>query len=756
VATPTATYRLQIRGAWPLFDAAARTGYLAGLGVDAVYCSPLLQAAAGSQHGYDVVDNSRIDSARGGRAGWETLVAAARSRHLGLVVDIVPNHLSVADANENLAWWDVLRHGRDSRYANWFDVEWSRGRLLLPVLGDGVDLRRDLSVVGDELHYADRRFPIAPATADDGASAADIHDRQHYELVNFRRADTDQSYRRFFAVSSLAGLRVEDPEVFAETHAEILRWVAEDGLDGLRIDHPDGLADPTGYLHRLAQAAPGAWIVVEKILEPGEQLPSEWPVAGTTGYDALAEVTGLFVDPSAKAPIDALYRELTGDQRTFGEHIEAGKRFVADTILQAELARLARLAPQVEDAAAGLEELVVAFPVYRSYMPIGAEHLAMAIEVARSRRPDLADVIGTLAARLADPADEMCVRFQQTSGAVMAKGVEDTAFYRYTRFLALNDVGSDPGQFGLPVTEFHAAQARRQDAWPLGMTTLSTHDTKRSEDVRARMLVLAELPAQWATLARRLMSAAPVPNPAFGYLIWQTFVGAGLIAPERMHAYAEKAMREAADGTGWIDPDLRFEAAVHAAVDAAYDQPELRGALQEFIALVEPYGWSNSLAQKLVQLTMPGVPDVYQGTELWDDSLVDPDNRRPVDFDQREAMLGDLDAWLAPPAVDDSGAAKLWLVSRVLRLRREHPELFRSYTPLYPDGPAADHAVVYDRGGAIAIAVRLPVTLARDGGWRDTTLTLDARYRDVLTGRAFGGAVPLAALLDRYPVALLV
>jgi (1->4)-alpha-D-glucan 1-alpha-D-glucosylmutase len=316
-------------------------------------------------------------------------------------------------------------------------------------------------------------------------------------------------------------------------------------------------------------------------------------------------------------------------------------------------------------------------------------------------------------------------------------------------------VGSDPGQFGLSVAGFHAAQARRQDAWPLGMTTLSTHDTKRGEDVRARLLVLAELPAEWATLAHYLMSAAPMPNPAFGYLIWQTFAGAGFIARERMHAYAEKAMREAADGTGWVDPDAQFEAGVHAAVDAAYDQPELRGALREFIELVEPYGWSNSLAQKLVQLTMPGVPDVYQGTEIWDDSLVDPDNRRLVDYDRRKAMLAELDGRLTPPVVEGGGAAKLWLVTRTLRLRRDHPELFRGYTPLYADGPAADHAIAYDRGGAIAVATRLPVALARGGGWRDTTLTLQARYRDMLTGREFGGDVPLAELLDRYPVALL-
>ncbi|HZE50830.1 MAG TPA: malto-oligosyltrehalose synthase, partial [Jatrophihabitantaceae bacterium] len=351
----------------------------------------------------------------------------------------------------------------------------------------------------------------------------------------------------------------------------------------------------------------------------------------------------------------------------------------------------------------------------------------------------------------ADPNDELCRRFQQTSGAVMAKGVEDTAYYRYTRLVALNEVGGAPGRFGLSVDEFHAAQLDRSHTTPRGMTTLSTHDTKRGEDVRARMAVLAELPTEWATLVRHLLEHAPVPNRSFGYLLWQTFVGAGFIARERMHAYAEKAMREAADGTGWRDPDAAFEATVHAAVDAAYDSPAVHQPLAAFIEHVTPFGWINALTQKLLQLTMPGRPDVYQGTELWDDSLVDPDNRRPVDWPARRALLATLDA---SPPVDATGTAKLWVVSRTLRLRRDRPALFGGYTPLWAHGPAAEHAVAFDRGGAITVATRLPVRLAGAGGWRDTTIELP-RCTDVFTEVAYDGRVPLADLMDALPVALL-
>jgi (1->4)-alpha-D-glucan 1-alpha-D-glucosylmutase len=399
---------------------------------------------------------------------------------------------------------------------------------------------------------------------------------------------------------------------------------------------------------------------------------------------------------------------------------------------------------------------LVAFPVYRSYLPTGAEHLAQAIAAARAARPDLSNAIAALVARLTDPADELCVRFQQTSGAVMAKGVEDTAFYRYTRFIAANEVGGNPAQFGLDLEEFHEAQALRQLVVPNGMTTLSTHDTKRGEDVRARLAVISELPSEWSALVSRLMSVAPAPDATLGYLLWQTFVGAGLIERERMHAYAEKAMREAAVGTTWVDPDAEFESAVHALVDAAYDSPDVHDPLSSFLDLVTPYGWSNALSQKLVQLTQPGVPDTYQGTEMWDDSLVDPDNRRTVDFEARRALLDRLDAQDDPPPVGADGAAKLWVVARTLRLRRDWPDLFTGYAPLFADGPSAQHCVAYDRGGAITVATRLPVGLARSGGWHDTVLDAGGSATDVISGRRHDRNVALSDLLADYPVALLV
>jgi (1->4)-alpha-D-glucan 1-alpha-D-glucosylmutase len=755
-SAPTATYRIQVSPSFDLYATADACDYLATLGTGAGYLSPLLPSARGSDHGYDVVRFDTVDPQRGGVDGWTHLLAAARSRGLGVVVDIVPNHTGVADATQNPAWWDLLELGRGSAFASWFDIDWTRGRVLLPVLGDDFD-EEQLTVVDATLCYFDHRFPIAEGTYQPGDSGADVHARQHYELVNWRLADTEQNYRRFFAVTTLAGLRVEDDAVFDATHQQIARWLRDDAITGLRVDHPDGLANPLGYFTRLRElAGEAAWLVVEKILETGELLPGEWPVDGTTGYDALTEVAGVFLDQSAADGFDHLYRELTGDPLSHAEHVATGKRDAVSTILRAEVRRLAALAPNVDRAGEAIAELLIAFPVYRSYLPTGADHLARAIESARSARPDLADAVDALAPRLADPADELCVRFQQTSGAVMAKGVEDTAFYRYTRFVALNEVGGDPAHFGLDLDGFHRAQAARQHRAPHSMTTLATHDTKRGEDVRARLAVISELPDEWGTLARDLMTRAPLPDEPFAYLLWQTFVGAGFIARDRMHAYVEKAMREAATSTTWTSPDEEFESAVHALVDRAYDEPAVHDPLARFIERVTPFGWTNSLGQKLVQLTMPGVPDVYQGTELWDDSLVDPDNRRPVDFALRRGMLDELDARHDAPAIDASGAAKLWVVSRALRLRRDWPDLFAGYAPLFATGPAAEHAIAFDRGGAITVATRLPVGLQRAGGWADTTLDLGGPATDVITGRRVGRESSLAELLDTYPVALLV
>ena len=751
---PTSTYRLQVTPTVDLHAAADVCDYLADLGTDAVYVSPILPSAAGSDHGYDVIGFDTVDPQRGGLDGWTRLVAAARARQLKTVVDIVPNHTGVDDAAANPAWWDLLQHGRDAEHADWFDVDWAGGRVLLPVLGDDFD-DSQLEVVDGELRYFEHRFPIAPGTGEGSPDA--VHGRQHYELVNWRRADTDQNYRRFFAVTTLAGLRVEDRAVFDATHRQIVRWLRDDHIDGLRVDHPDGLADPVGYMSWLRElAGPDAWLLIEKILEHGEQLPRTWPVDGTTGYDALAEVTGVFLDTAAEAPLTDLYRELTDDRSTCAEHVATGKRNAVSTILQAEVSRLARLVPDVPQARDALAELLVVFPVYRSYLPAGRDDLTSALGAARAARPDLSATFDTLEPRLSDPADELCVRFQQTSGAVMAKGVEDTAFYRYTRFVALNEVGNDPGHFGLTLPDFHAAQQLRQETVPNGMTTLSTHDTKRGEDVRARLAVLSEMPDDWAALVTGLMRSAPLPDAPFAYLLWQTFAGVGFIERDRMHAYAEKAMREAATSTTWTSPDEAFEAAVHDVVDAAYDRPDVHAPLVELAERITRFGWSNSLGQKLVQLTMPGIPDVYQGTELWEDSLVDPDNRRPVDYDERRRLLQQLDGSDEVPPVAADGAAKLQVVSRTLRLRRERPELFDSYAELPVTGSAAAHAIAYDRGGAVTVATRLPLTLDAAGGWGDTVLDLGAEGVDVLTGRRVPAQVSLVELLDRLPVALIV
>ncbi|HET9649342.1 MAG TPA: malto-oligosyltrehalose synthase [Microlunatus sp.] len=747
---PTSTYRLQITDDFTLTDAAAVVPYLARLGVGAVYLSPILQSSTGSTHGYDTTDVSRIDAGRGGEAGFAALRAAADEHGLGVVVDIVPNHLGIAEPRENPYWWDVLRRGQDSAYASWFDIDWSRPRILLPVLGDDPEL----SVVDGELRYFDHGFPLADGTWAPGDTAEEVHARQHYELVHWSRGDSELNYRRFFAVTTLAGVRVEDPAVFDATQALPLEW-ARTGVSGLRIDHPDGLVDPAGYLQRLAAGAPDAWITVEKILEPGEELPA-WPVAGTTGYDAMREVGGLFVDRDAEAELTALYQGVTGDTRTIAEHIEIGKRMVVDQLLVAEVRRIAALAPDVPHAGAAVAEIAVAFDVYRSYLPEGAERLDAAIRLAAERRPALRGALDRLSGRLHDSDDEVARRMQQLSGATMAKGVEDTAFYRYARFVALNEVGGDPGEFGIALPDFHALQHARQATWPQTMTGLSTHDTKRGEDVRARLAVLAEVPAAWAEFAGAFLAASEIPNRPFAYFVAQTLVGVGPVERERLHAYVEKAMREAALETRWTSVNEVYEATVHGAVDRAYDDPPLRAAWESLVATVAAPGWSNALGQKLVQLTMPGIPDVYQGTEVWEDSLVDPDNRRPVDYAAHAGLLAEVLAGnRTAPAVDATGAAKLLLTATALRLRRERSELFAGYTPVSAAGPATEHVVAFDRGGLVAVATRLPIALEARGGWAGTDLALEGNWTDQLTGRTYDGPVPLVELLSSYPVALL-
>ncbi|MFT4137022.1 malto-oligosyltrehalose synthase [Microbacterium sp.] len=773
---PVSTYRLQIRQAFDLDAAAEVTGYLRDLGVSWAYLSPILQATSGSDHGYDVVDPTRVDDARGGPEGLRRFAAAARAHGLGILVDIVPNHQGIARPEENPWWWDVLHRGRASAHAVAFDIDWEfgDGTVQLPLLGADLDevlARRELSVEPHPVHggvarYYELTLPLAVGTApaertDDPDAVREVFARQHWRLRYWRDEASVLNFRRFFAVTSLAGVRVEVPEVFAQTHAEIVRWLREGLADGLRIDHPDGLADPGGYLERLAEATGGAYVVVEKILEHGETLPAWWETDGTTGYDAMAEIDRVLIAPGGAAALGALDTVLRGEEVGYADLIHAAKRMTADSVQAPEVARLVRCLPADvrevlgDDVARdGLAELLTCFPVYRAYLPAGAEYLDQAVAEATEHRPDLAGAILALAPLLAEPGTELSRRFMQTTGPVMAKGVEDTAFYRYTRLGSLTEVGGDPSVFSLDVAGLHDAFTARQARWPHAMTALSTHDTKRGEDVRARLAVLAEVPGRWIEVLGELRAVASSGHGPFDNLLWQAVVGSWPLTPDRLHAYAEKAAREADDLTGWSHPDAEFEHRVHEVVDAAFGPA--RGLVEAFVAEIAGLGWSNSLSAKLLQLTGPGIPDVYQGSEMWETSLVDPDSRRPVDFDARRSLLARIDGGWMPP-VDASGAAKLLVTSRALRLRRDRPDLFTRYTPMTVVGAAAEHAIAFDRGGALAVTTRLPAGLAARGGWGDTLLLRHSGETvDVLTGRRFRGSqVPLADLLSIYPVALL-
>lgn len=791
--TPTSTYRLQITEDFDLVAAARILGYLHELGVDWVYLSPLLASESGSEHGYDVADHRAIDPSRGRASGLAALATEARRLGMGVLVDIVPNHVGVARPWENEWWWHVLTHGQDSPYASAFDIDWEAGggKLRIPVVGDddllvepGSDAVRidHLQVLGGELHYHDQRFPLAPDTVRGGDEDPNVvHARQHYQLVGWREADRTLNYRRFFAVNTLVAIRVEDPEWFARSHAEIRRWFDEGLVDGLRVDHPDGLRDPGRYLEDLAGLTGGAYVLVEKILsiEGGadgvelEELPSTWATAGTTGYDAMALVDRVLVDPEGEAPLTALEDRLRGGPVDWRRLVHDGKLVVADGILNSEVRRIAREVvavldpadpPDLERLAAAVAELLADFEVYRSYLPEGREYLDRAFGFAWEHRPDLGALLDALYPVLADGASGPAQRFQQTSGMVMAKGVEDRAFYRWARLTSLNEVGGDPSLFSVGVDEFHALMQRRQLEWPQAMTAGTTHDTKRGEDVRARISVLAEVPALWEEALAELLALVPVPDPGFANLLWQAVLGAWPADRERLHGYAEKAMREAEERTAWTAPDAAYEAALQACVDAAFDDPRVTAVLERVLDVVAAPGRSNALAAKLLDLAIPGVPDLYQGSELWELSLVDPDNRRPVDFAARADLLDRVRTGARPPLGDgreDDGAAKLLLCHQVLTLRRDHPELFTGYTPLAAQGPAAGHLVAFDRGGAIALATRLPVGLAASGGWRGTWLALpEGRWRDLVSGRRLAtdeqGAVLLADVLAQYPVALLV
>ena len=850
-----------------------------------MYCSPALQAAAGSTHGYDVVDPHRLNPELGGMEAYAELAERLRQLGLGEVLDIVPNHMAL-DGRDNRWWWDVLANGPSSPYARYFDIDWDSperkltGSVLVPILGDQYGRVLEAGQIQVEreggsfvVRYGDHTLPLSPRSIDDLLVAAasrvpseelsalaarfgelphslitdavlaaerhsesrvleerlrrlcenrpdvadaieagvtalngdpdlldDLLARQNYRLAFWRTASDELDYRRFFNIETLAGLRVEDPQVFDDTHG-LIESVVDGGLvDGLRVDHVDGLRDPEGYLVRLCGATGGVWVVVEKILAPDEQLPDAWPVAGTTGYEFLNRVNGLFVadgnvgllTDGYHAFIDRVvdYRELVHDSKMqiMREELAAEvERLLAQLIIVCERHRRHRDYTRRELRAA-LREVLACFPVYRTYVRPGSpvrdadrRVIALATSEASRRSPDLDpqlfEFLGALL-RLEYPGpreEDLVARFQQLSSPVMAKGVEDTAFYRYHRLISLNEVGGSPDVVEGAVARFQAGCQATAEDWPSTLLTLATHDTKRGPDTRARINVLSEVPDAWREATERWAAhnaahrKGECPDRNDEYLLYQTLVGAWPIDVERVVAYMEKATKEAKVNTSWVSADPAYDDAVRGFVRAVMGDAVFRADLEWFLAeqRVVEAGRINSLAQTVLLFTAPGYADVYQGTELWDHSLVDPDNRRPVDYDLRRRLLGGCTGGADqragdPPPVDDSGAAKLWLTHRLLTDRRNRPDAYRpgsQHHPLVASGEKAEHVVAFWRnGGVLTVVPRLPLGVDLGRAWSDTVVALpEGKWTSVLTGDTVAGGlpVPVGSLLSRFPVAVL-
>ena len=939
---PTATYRLQLTPTFGFDDAAALVPYLTRLGISHLYLSPILQARSGSQHGYDVTDATALNPELGGEESFARLTEAVAAHGLGILLDIVPNHMAASPENE--WWWSVLENGQSSEYAEFFDIAWfesSSGmpldrKVLLPILGNhyGVVLEaQDLKIEADErgltVAYYDNRMPLDPKTyrlvleqrygllkerlASDAAALraweglielcdempdrfttdpADIRRRreetgrlkqqlwqlastndvvrafldenlalvngqagdpasfdtldrilsdQAYRLAYWRVASTEINYRRFFDIADLVSMRVEDPEVSAARHARLAAMERAGQVTALRVDHIDGLHDPGQYLERLQTLMRGAraerggadadyYVVVEKILAPGEDLPDAWPVAGTTGYDFLNLVTALFVDRDAEPKLDAIYRRVSGIDDSLAEIVYQQKRRVMADLFSGDVRALVVWLDRLtawdrygrdlgqREVGQALTELIARFPVYRTYTtPAGVRDVdrvivEQAIDAAIQHRPELRrplrfirrvlllEPAGYLEAGQEDERIPFVMRLQQFTGPVMAKGYEDTALYIYNRLIALNDVGGEPEVVGIDADAFHAAMADRAERWPATMNATSTHDTKRSEDVRARIAVISELADDWSGHVdrwrranaphRRDIDGALAPDGNTEYLIYQTLVGswplddAGLAEfPDRLKRYLEKAGREAKQHTNWIDSNANWEEAVAGFVDAIL-APDNRAFLDDFAPFqrqVAWYGALNALTQLALKATAPGVPDFYQGSELWDLSLVDPDNRRPVDFARRVELLDRLGSTNPTASLAEwrDGTVKLFVTRRLASYRREQRELFDNgaYLPLEVAGSRRDHVIAFARqhgdAWSVTIVPRLVATLARAAGlageappvgevaWADTRVLLPedapARWRDVLTSatRDTSGCLPLASLLASFPLAVL-
>ena len=819
---PTATYRIQFRNGMTFDRASGLVPYLKRLGISHLYASPIFTATTGSTHGYDVTDANEIDPAIGGRDGFERMVKALKAEGLGLILDIVPNHM--AASLENPWWRDVVENGEKSRYARHFDIDWSR-RLTLPFLGDRfekvletgeISVKADPKTGKPALAYYDTFYPLAPASyagretevlnVTDLAMIARLHDQQPYRLMSWRDAPRELSYRRFFEITGLAGVRVEDGAVFDDTHRLILELVHDGKVDGLRVDHVDGLADPKSYLERLRQeAGPDCYITVEKILGEGEHIPADWPISGTTGYEFIAAVSDALVDGRKLDELRSAYERITGQPIDMETELRAAKLLMAENNFAGEVSALLNIAMQIQptedrgsalsEAAvkSALRELLVAFPVYRTYgtwegiPPEGREMLAKVLAKVRNgpNPPDDAALaflerilIGDVEQAAASSASIFRTRFQQLTGPLMAKSVEDTLFFRQHMALALNEVGAEPLPRAFSLDRFHAEMQTRLERQPVGLSGTSTHDTKRGEDARARLYAITEAPDLWAdgvdrwrrinSQAVRALDDGPAPEPAVEWMLYQALAGAwpndlhtedaaGLKALEtRFLGYVEKALREAKLRTNWGDPNETYEKAVLEYAGTLLS-PGNQAFLTDFTDTLRPFiraGLVNGITQTIIKLTAPGVPDIYQGSEGLDLSLVDPDNRREPDFGGLQQRLTEREKLASTEEGEwQSGRLKQHVIATLLRVRQEAPTLFRrgEYLPLGASGKRADNVIAFARADMddafIVIAPRLVFSAlhaslapSRSERWAETEIILPERlghrrYRDVCTGK---------------------
>ena len=778
----TSLYRVQLHARFTFADAARQADYIAALGITHLYLSPILQSAPGSAHGYDVVDHTTISTERGGETGLLALADTAREAGLGLVVDVVPNHMALtAPEHVNPQLWQVLAEGPDAEYAHWFDVDWDAldGRIGLPILFGSLDeaLDRGDLTLGEHagrqtIRYADHVLPVADGTQ--GDDPAEVLAGQHYLLAGWRDRDAVLNYRRYLDVDTLVCLRMEEQDVFETTHAKLLDLNRRGVVEGFRIDHVDGLVDPEQYLHRLREACrPGTAIWVEKILVDGEHLPPTWPVLGTTGYDAAAAVTAALLDPAAGPAIDDAWTDLGGEPE-LAPVVEDAKRTVVSRLLGPERARLARDAEAAlpdrpaERLAEAVGELLVAAPAYRSYVrpglpadPRESAVLDAAHDAAVAARPDLRAELADLVDR-AKRADDLGVRLPLTWPAVQAKAVEDTAFCRWNRMVALNEIGSDPTVLDRAAPEIlHSWAGWQQQHAPAALATLSTHDSKRSEDVRARLVALAGDAESWTRCSEAFAAAAVEHgvDPTTGHLVWQTLAGAGALGDARLHLYLLDAARQAGRHTAWVDGDPDYETRLLELADEAARPGTLKALVDTAVEHNAAAITASVLAHKLIQLTVPGVPDVYQGCEVANLMLADPDNRRPVDYDLlrwrlERVLSGDTDRH----GLDD---AKLLVTVQALRLRRELPAVFDEGSSYQPLTCPSRHLLGLLRGtGPLQVAVLVTRALQRldaAGGWGETAVVLpEGLWRDELTGALHGGGENLCTdLFADLPVALL-